>query len=87
LEGVSDDEALVRRRQANIGKQLQLTDLKYLLKHPPKTFSEALRCVQIGLNQECEALGLNQPKPQREKFIQRLKDEIKRKKENTVSQS
>jgi len=64
IASLSDTEADVRKRQASIAKHLQEMALKALETCKPKDFAEALRCMQIGLKEEREALGLNNVQPQ-----------------------
>ncbi len=59
IELLSDDLADVQKRQAAITKHMQEMALKALEKHQPNNFSEALKCLQIALHEEREALGLN----------------------------
>src|SRR3989344_8493476 len=49
IASLSDSEADVRKRQASIAKFMQGIALKALEKYEPKDFTEALRCIQIGL--------------------------------------
>lgn len=62
IELLGDSQADVRKRQAAIAKHLQEVALKALDKYKPKSFSEATKCLQIGLHEEREALGLNDNK-------------------------
>ena len=83
IASLSDKEVDVRKRQASIAKLLQEIALKALESYKPKDFAEALRCLQIGLKEEREALNLNNNQPQviylepafmRTRYAQRLKN-------------
>lgn len=62
LDEMIDDEKEVRARQHRIGKLLQSKGIKSLKYAFPKTFNEITKLIEIGVNIERKALGLDKKK-------------------------
>lgn len=59
LSSLSDTDYDVRKRQASTAKFMQEVAIKALNEHKPKSFSDVMRCLQMGLKEERDALGMN----------------------------